>query len=120
MSDLLNGRKFQFWEYLCNHGCALIRSPRDLEHITNVDIMFFGVVYLEVPRFLSSIRIDQANQSERERVENIVGTRLEGETIYVIVDQDKRHLVVAADMKIEENGHDLFYFHFRERIGWPQ
>jgi hypothetical protein len=50
MKASFDKRKFQFWQYRVSHGEVLVRSPKDAAHPRNVDLMFVGVEYVDLPR----------------------------------------------------------------------
>ncbi|NOV04838.1 hypothetical protein [Paenibacillus planticolens] len=60
----IKDRKFQFWFYRVSHGELLIRSPKSKENPKNIDIMFFDITYIELPRFLDEIMLDEATSEE--------------------------------------------------------
>jgi hypothetical protein len=69
-------RHFQLWEYRVSHGSLLIRSPQSEERKSNIDIIFAGVEYLEMPRFIRDISFAMPLTDEISRVENILGKKI--------------------------------------------
>jgi len=104
-TDLLEGREFQLWEL--RYGiprCILLRSPAADGHRTNIDVIFKGSSYIELPRNLGSIRFDDPTPEERERVKQAVGKRSHPrDDVFVLVCGNNRYLVGATYVMIEEN-----------------
>lgn len=108
MIEQLNDKKFQFWEYLVSHGSLLIRSPKKGDQQYNVDIKFYGVEYVAVPRHLEGIVQSKVNAEEVKHVERMLGKPVNKDNVFVLESSTGRHLVVAAKMKVEENEADIF------------
>ena len=81
MKQSFPGRRFQLWQYRVSHGEMLVRSPRDDEHPRNADLMFFGVEYLELPRFLPDLEIDEVRDADVARVVERLGKALERSSV---------------------------------------
>ena len=47
-------RMFSLWEYKHDHSLILIRSQRSKQNPTNLDVIFYGILYIEIPQFLNS------------------------------------------------------------------
>lgn len=98
------GRKFQLWEYHVSHGLLLIRAPRDDRFRTNVDIMFFDVTYMAVPRFFrGELGICDPRPEDVENVKKILDRNVPSSSVYILTASERRFVVVAAILKIEEN-----------------
>ena len=100
-------RKFQFWLFRVGHGELLVRSPRDEANSLNVDLVFVGVEYADLPRVLSGVVVTAASPDEVRRAEERVGHAVEGSTVRVLETEGRRHLVVAAYFNVEENNLDI-------------
>ena len=116
MTKTFPGRAFQLWEYRVSHGMLLVRSPKDATHSVNVDVMLSGVVYVELPRHLPELELDEPLGEEVERARaTLGGRRLErGEHVFVFQCQGRRHLVIAAGVSTEENELDIFDSQFAD------
>lgn len=57
----LTGRSFKLWDYSPSLSRLLIRSLRRNEDDYNVDVIFSGVVRLEIDSFIGEITIDSEN-----------------------------------------------------------
>jgi hypothetical protein len=113
-SPLSSSRDFQVWEYQVSHGHLLVRSPkkpasqRSPEQTTNLDIHFWGVEYLELPRHLKGIEIMLPNQEELTRLEAILSRRIAPKSVTVLLSGGCRFIVVSSGLKISENEWDIF------------
>jgi len=108
MIEQLSDKKFQFWEYRVSHGSLLIQSPKKADQQQNVDIKFYGVEYVAVPRHFEEIVETKVNEKEVEHIERMLGKPVNKDNVFVLVSSTGRHLVVAAKMKVEENEADIF------------
>jgi len=111
MKDLKN-RNFQLWEYHVSHGSLLIRSPKRGEDTKNIDIVFAGVEYMALPRHLKSVELDDASSREISELSILVGRKLEGKAVTIIIAEGTRYSVVATGMRITENDMDIFHSPF--------
>lgn len=107
--ELLNNRRFQFWEYSVSHGSLLIRSPKDQDHDRNIDILFGGVQYVMLPRHFKWLdNIVEATEEDTTMLVALFGEILDPHKIFVLIAENKKHFVVAAGMKIQESETDIF------------
>lgn len=102
------GRKFQLWQFLVSHGALLVRSPKDAAHPRNADLMFFGVEYMELPRFLPDLEVDEPSDEDMARAEERLGKSAEPQSVIVVRSQGRRYLVVASAVKAAESDMDIF------------
>lgn len=108
MNEILKGRTFQFWEYRVSHGQLLVRSPRQAEATRNVDLMFSGVEYVDLPRFLPELELDVSGDDDVLRAQERLGKPVEARTVIVLKCRGHRHIVVAAGMSCAESDMDIF------------
>lgn len=101
-------RQFQTWFYRVSHGELLIRSPRSASNLENIDLMFFGVVYMALPRFLPVLDICSPTDEEIVNVRAIVGVHAEHSSVFVLRCRGDRFLVAAASMRVNVNQLDIF------------
>ncbi len=106
MINLPKGRNFQLWEYNVSHGSLLIRSPKKGDHKYNIDVKFYGVEFVSVPRHLEHIAIVNASNEEIQYLKNLIGKSIEN--VFVLKSAKARHLVAAAGIKVDENELDIF------------
>ena len=109
MTNLIDGRKFQLWEYKVSHGSVLIRSPSGPEISTNIDLVFRGVAFLSLPRHLGEIKFASPTELEMSYLVTTLGKeKLEGYKTWVLCSSISRFLVVGAYLEISENSADIF------------
>ncbi|WP_019909790.1 hypothetical protein [Paenibacillus sp. HW567] len=108
----LEKRKFQFWHYKVSHGELLIRSPKSDKYPENIDILFFDVKYVELPRFLPDLKIEEASDEDVKYVDEKLQKETKTNDIVVLLSNGNRYLVVSSIMKIVENDLDLFELPF--------
>lgn len=109
-------RKFQVWFYRVSHGELLIRSPKSKENPKNIDILFYDISYIELPRFLDEIILATATKEEIIYVNSKLSEPLYNRKITIIVSKGIRYLIVASFLKVQENELDLFEHPF-EKLG---
>lgn len=105
-------RRFQFWMYRVSHGELLVRSPRDTENDENLDLIFVGVEYVDLPRLLLGIKVDVPTPADLNWLAGHVGRSVQASNVTVLETQGRRHLVLASFFKIEMNKLDLFEIPF--------
>lgn len=98
-----SSRKFRLWEFRVSHDQLLIRSVRSQQHPRNVDIIFEGVDYIELPTKPGDIAIDKPTREDVLHVHTSFRDDIDEKDIYVIVAQGRRFFVVAAGMRTIEN-----------------
>jgi hypothetical protein len=115
---VIKDRKFQFWFYRVNHGELLIRSPKSKENPKNIDIMFIAIRYIELPRLLDEISLEEATNEEILYVKSKLGDEpILNKEVTIIVSKGIRYLIVASYSKVIENELELFELPF-EKIGF--
>jgi hypothetical protein len=113
-SPFASSRSFQVWEYQVSHGRMLIRSPREPasstgpEHLTNLDIDLWGVVYFELPSCLHGVEIAIPTREEVERIGVVVEKPLQPAKVVVLRSANHRFFVVADGFTVKENEWDIF------------
>ncbi len=108
MKATFNNRQFQFWYYRVSHGELLVRSPRDRSHPLNIDVCFAGVEYVELPRLLPEMQVDEPCDDDLERLGRRFAKLIRRDNVTVLESLGQRYLVVAAAAKIVENELDIF------------
>jgi hypothetical protein len=101
-------RRFQFWEYKVSHGSLLVRSPKNLENVVNVDLMFAGVEFVSIPRHMNGIALEEGTSVDIEAVSKMHGQRERSSNVFTIVSEGYRYFVVAAGCKVAETTMDIF------------
>jgi hypothetical protein len=84
---------FKFWEFRISHGKLLIRSPKYLSQTVNVDIMFTGVLYVDLPSYLGNIDIDSPTEAETSLITDRLGKISSDDGIFIVKAQVKRFAI---------------------------
>jgi hypothetical protein len=108
MSHDLAGREFQFWQFTVSHESLLVRSPMGDGAASNVDLMFVGVEYVELPRLLDSLQIDTPTADEVRHVGQRLGRTVQATEVTVLVSNGRRYVVVAVALRVAESDMDIF------------
>jgi hypothetical protein len=108
MRKQFHGREFQFWEYRVSHGQVLLRSPKSPTQKVNVDILFAGVEYVDLPRHLPDLEIDDATEGDIAFAADRLGKLVDTKAITVVKTGSRRHVVVAVAVKVMESDMDIF------------
>ena len=59
MIEISAPRRFTLWSYLVSHGHLLLRSCKDDENKTRVDLLFSDVVWMNLRAWMSKIKIQE-------------------------------------------------------------
>jgi len=103
MTKVFPGRTFQFWEFSVSHGAMLVRSPRT-EFVPNIDIMFWDVRYVDLPRdILPELELDDPNDMDIAFVQERLRTPVKSQDIVVLKVGGRRYRVVAGGIKVAES-----------------
>ncbi|MDB4958800.1 MAG: hypothetical protein JWO36_6369 [Myxococcales bacterium] len=108
MKMTFQGREFQFWQYRVSHGELLVRSPKHGNDLLNVDLMFVGVEYVDLPRFLPGLELDNAADDDISRAAERLGQPVDRREVFVLQCQDRRHIVVAGVLQVAESDMEIF------------
>lgn len=114
MLNKFKDRKFQFWHYRVSHGELLLRSPKNMNESKNIDIIFEGVKYVELPRFLPKMEIGEETKEDLLYISNRIGSDINKSKLFVLISEQKRFFVVASIMKVKENEMDIFELPFEK------
>lgn len=108
MSELTKGRAFQLWEYHVSHGWLLIRSPAGPGIENSIDIVCVGVEYVAAPRHLGEITVVEPTAEDIEKLEGVLGKRLDPARVWAFQGSNSRSLVVAVSLSIREHFGAIF------------
>ncbi|QGQ18438.1 hypothetical protein GC089_03170 [Cellulomonas sp. JZ18] len=102
-------RTFQLWKYRVSHGGLLVRSPRNPSHAVNVDLLFDGVEFVSCPRLLRGVAVEDAGDKDVLHAFEALGEEYRASsTVFVLVSEGRRNLVVASSLRVLEHGGDIF------------
>lgn len=58
-------RRFQIWKYRVGHAQLLLRSVKDGEHPSRIDVLFVGTRHIDLPATLDGLRIERDGDNFR-------------------------------------------------------
>lgn len=100
----ISDRSYRLWEFNVSHKQMLLRSPRGPDVLTNIDVVFWGVEYLEMPSNLNGLELLEESSTAREcKWECNTGTKP-----FTLRSSNNNYVVVAAGCKVLENRLDIF------------
>lgn len=97
-----SSRMFAPYDFLVSHRQLLLRSDKIKGYPSNIDVIFFGVMYMELPSTLDSISISEIPADQvTEKLQIYPGT------CYRIQTSNNEFYIVANDIKVFKNQLDL-------------
>jgi hypothetical protein len=107
LTELLATRRFELWAYTVSLGRLLLRNfrlPDGSLAGTNVDLLFVGVSYIELPVALQGIAIASADDADSRAVETRMGRSVTSrERVFRIGSEGHEYFVVATSWTVSEN-----------------
>ncbi|MCP3098151.1 hypothetical protein LZ198_04575 [Myxococcus sp. K15C18031901] len=100
------GRTFQVLEYRVRQKQLLVRAAKSEQHPKNVDILFSGVEYLELPTTLGEVQLVPPFVSDLSRLQTVFRPDVDSRHVNVFLQGERHYLVVAVDTKVTENDLD--------------
>lgn len=106
-------RMFQIWEYWVSHAQLLLRSPGDLRcppgtsEARNLDLMFVGVEYIELPAVIEGLELAESSAEDHRVAAQRIGHPVPAGHVFVLATAGRRHLVVAGGLTVLENDREL-------------
>ena len=108
MKMSFTSRAFQTWVFIVSHGSLLIRSPKSSACPTNLDLMFVGVKYMDLPVVLGGLEVVEPNDADVSLINERLDKLWRDDRIFVIISNNRRYHVVAAALQISENEREIF------------
>ncbi len=96
-------RRFRLWDYRVSHDQLLIRSSKNGTNSKNVDVSFVGVEYVEMPTHMQELTISAPTPEDHRRAMDILAKPVPAEYVFVVVNNKRRYVLVAAAMFVQEN-----------------
>ncbi|MFN5309280.1 MAG: hypothetical protein ACK5C0_07480 [Candidatus Kapaibacterium sp.] len=97
-------RCFSFYGYFISHDQLLIRSAKEGDQKFNIDIIFFGTMFLQVPTYLSGITISRVGKDIANKYEFFSKySHYESCNLFEIISGEKKHYIVAGFFHVFEN-----------------
>jgi hypothetical protein len=111
-SDLLPNRDFQFWDFTPSHSMLLLRSPRNLLHTFNVDIIFENVNEVLLTQSLKKIyKISRVGKEEYDNLnQSLYGLSVKPikDDLYRLICENNTCYIQARNYWIIVNELDIF------------
>ncbi|WP_128331445.1 hypothetical protein [Apibacter sp. HY039] len=105
----LKNRIFKIWKYSVTHSMLLLRSPKNSEFTTNIDLIFSGVKIIKLPNIFKGNSITSISIQEDQVIMNdFLNQNINLEEVYVFNGDKIKYYVVASMINIEENDSDIF------------
>lgn len=96
-----SARRFRLWEYRVSHNQLLIRSPKNSDFSTNIDLVFWGVEFLKIPSSFNGLSVRKGSKSDdRLNVKEIDS--------FIFESSGQEFFLEAGGCKILENELDIF------------
>jgi hypothetical protein len=103
--EFQSDRFFELWKFTVSHGQLLLRANKTNVLRTRVEILFKGVLVLNLPARLKGLSIDAERRSE---VHDTLGSlEIEGRNFYRIATADFTGYAVAAAFFVHEDDLDF-------------
>ena len=101
MQELSFQRFFQIWNYTASHAQLLVRSNKDSENDTRIDILFKNVSIVHIPTALKNINITQGEPDREHR--DFDPELIKGRYIFTVHCEGFSGYVVAGAMYFHED-----------------
>jgi hypothetical protein len=106
VADFSSERAFDIFDAEAGHHFLLVRSSGG-EHNVNIDLIFGGVLFVELPSSLFGIKIskpcDEKALELEKRFTTYQAAEYKGEFVYALESQGNRFHIVASALWIHEN-----------------
>lgn len=104
-----NNRRFRIWKYSVSHSTLLVRSPKNEEFKTNIDITFHGVRLINLPHIFYGTCISSISQTDdMDLIEEIENMGYNINEVLVFRGEKQKFYVIASIIEVEENENDIF------------
>ncbi|MFV0388398.1 MAG: hypothetical protein ACK5NT_06560 [Pyrinomonadaceae bacterium] len=106
MKSKILKRTFQVWKYEVSHQKLLIRSPSSPNLETNIDIVFYGVKFMELKDIFHGIEFLAVTPDELTSVNQLFLSEQSKTKLYKFRSEGREFRVVALTRKIYRNNLD--------------
>ena len=108
MNDVIfnSNSYFTVFDFSDTQGRLIIRSSKDDEHKKNVDVVFFGVRYMQLDCLMHSLAISKMKTFIEFKPNSIIEGILKKDDYYIFKltsNNDESYFVVASFIKVFEN-----------------
>lgn len=104
-----SNRRFQVWSYEVGHGLLLLRSTKNVNNPTQVDLLFTNVAFLSLPVLFDGICISIASIEEMHKI--VIQTaelQVQNRKCYYLAGQNWIGCVVAEEVTALEDSSSYF------------
>ncbi len=101
-------RHFRIWDYNISFDQMLLRSPASPEIAMNVDVVLWGVEYLDMVTSLQGLTIVSPSDEDVTRAREAIGREIDTSHVRRFESQGRRFVVVASGFKVIRNNLDIF------------
>jgi|GEM_PF-4634536 len=98
-----SNRTFELWHATPSLSQILVRSPKDANHDTNIDLHLLGVDYIELATRLEGIEITEPTAEEIEALQQVTTVDEKPHRLRIISSMGHRFKVVSSHFGIYEN-----------------
>ncbi len=101
-----SGRTFKIWDYRVGHNQLLLRSPESPGMAGNVDVIFVGVDYFDIPTRIDGLEFVEPTDSEIAHFDAQVSRAHRSSEVFCLTSRDRRYFVVGVAFWVVENNLD--------------
>ncbi len=99
-----SNRQFAVCDYLQSHNQLLIRSSKNDDIESNIDIIFFGIKYIQLETYCNGLIISYIKEKDFKAISHFTFPDLvDIDNVFEIKSGDKSFYVVCAFLKVFEN-----------------
>ena len=103
-----SNRDFRMWDFNVSHSQLLIRSPRSRVVSTNIDIVFWGVIFVRMPAVLNGIEMAECSEDEIASLDRGLVSKSAQNKVFSVRSGINRYVIICAGVKVLENELDIF------------
>jgi hypothetical protein len=97
------------WLYLASHGQLLLRSVKDAQHPTQVDVLFKNVAAMSIPTLFSGLRVSEVSSTEARGLHLALGAwELSDRRVFKLAGDGWEGAVIASIVLSREDDADYF------------
>jgi len=102
-------RNFQVWLYSVSHGHLLLRSTKDKNHRTQIDVLFKNVSLMQLPASFSELAISEMSLEEFQSLNLSTGRfPMEGRKYFSLEGDSWQGVIVAGYVGWSEDDAEHF------------
>lgn len=102
-----SGRQFRLWDYNITHRQMLLRSCKSESETDNLDIVFWGVVWMSLPTTLDGVQVDSSDAPISSLCTSHVPADVAGK-LYRVISETNEYYILAHGCRVMKNVLDTF------------